>query len=185
VALLTLAEAKAQLNITTSTHDVELQAYIDSTTAVIEQYVGPVENRAVTEVHDVSPRRVATLVLRQAPAVSLTSVVAVLTGGTSYAVADLDLDGATGVVRRKDGGWLAGPLRITYTAGRGSVPATINLAARILIQHLWRTQQGPGRPGLGGGDDYAVTEPVAGYGYAIPNRALELLEAYRLPPGVA
>jgi hypothetical protein len=32
--------------------------------------------------------------------------------------------------------------------------------------------------------DFDVTEPVVGFGYAIPNRALQLLEPYRLPPGV-
>jgi hypothetical protein len=56
-------------------------------------------------------------------------------------------------------------------------------ASRIILQHLWRTRQGPARP-TRGGDDYSVTEPIAGFGYAIPNRALQLLEPYRLPPGV-
>lgn len=182
MALLTLAEAKAQLDLTTTSDDVELQAYIDGLTDAIERHVGPVENREVTETHDVG--MVRQLVLLQTPVVSLTTVAAVLTSGTSYEVADLDLDGTTGVVRRLDGCALRGPLRVTYTAGRGTVPATINLAARIMLQHLWRTQYGAAR-GAVGGDDFAVSEPVTGWGYAIPNRVLQLLEPYKIPPGVA
>ncbi len=186
MALLTLAEAKAQLDIETSTSDTELQAYVDGVTMAIEAHVGPVENRSVTETHDIPACGAGVLVLRQTPAVSLTSVAPILTNGTGYDVTGLDLDGATGLVRRLDGGRLYGPLRFTYTAGRGSVPATINLAARIMIQHLWRTQYGASRglSGVGGGDDFNVTEPVAGWGYAIPNRVLQLLEPYKRAPAV-
>jgi hypothetical protein len=186
VALLTLAEAKAQLDIDGTSSDTELQAYVDGVTAAIEAHVGPVENRAVTETHDLPSCGARMLVLRQTPAVSLTSVTAVLDGGSGYDVADLDLDGDIGTVRRTDGGRLYGPLRITYTAGRGTVPATINLAARIMVQHLWRTQYGASRglSSIGGGDDFSVNEPVAGWGYAIPNRVLQLLEPYKLGPAV-
>ncbi|WP_416983551.1 head-tail connector protein [Streptomyces sp. T028] len=186
MALLTLAEAKTQLDITGTSSDTELQAYVDGVTAAIEAHVGPVENRSVTEVHDLPSCGARTLVLRQTPAVSLTSVAAVLTGGSGYAVADLDLDGETGTVRRLNGWRLYGPLRFVYVAGRGTVPATLNLAARIMVQHLWRTQYGASRglSSIGGGDDFSVNEPVAGWGYAIPNRVLQLLEPYKLPPAV-
>jgi hypothetical protein len=82
------------------------------------------------------------------------------------------------------GGTVAGPLRVTYVAGRRIVPAAITAAAKIILQHLWRTQQGPGRPQRGV-DDFDVTEPIPGLGYAIPNRAVQLLEPYKQPPGVA
>lgn len=183
MALLTLAEAKAQLDIDTTTHDTELQAYIDSLTAVIERFVGPVENRSVSEVIE---GRGITLCLSHVPVVSLTSVVPVLTGGQAISVGDLHLDGKTGVVRRLDGSTFYGGMwNWTYTAGRGSVPATINLAARMLLQHLWRTQYGAARGMVGGGDDYSVTEPIPGFGYAVPNRVLQLLEPFKVPPGVA
>jgi len=185
MALLTLAEAKAQLDIETTTSDVELQAYIDSLTAVIERHVGPVENRTVTElVHG----RGTALALSQAPAVSLTSLTPRLAGGTAIGVDEVFLDGDSGTVYRVDGGsFVGGPWTAVYEAGRGGVPATINLAARILLQHLWRTQYGASRglSGVGGGDDYSVTEPIPGWGYAIPNRVLQLLEPYKVPPGVA
>ncbi|WP_159066326.1 head-tail connector protein [Streptomyces hygroscopicus] len=184
MALLSLDEAKAQLDIDSGRYDVELQAYIDSLTAVIERYVGPVENREVTET--VNGR--ATLCLTQVPVVSLASLTPVLSGGRAIAVSDVAVDAPTGVVRRLDGGaFSGGPWTAVYTAGRGTVLPTINLAARMLLQHLWRTQYGASRGlgSIGGSDDFAVTEPIPGFGYAVPNRVLQLLEPYRLPPGVA
>lgn len=183
--LLTLEDAKAQLDIDTESHDVELRAYIEGLTSAIEAHVGPVENRAVTETVDSRGPRMA---LMQVPVVSLTSLTPVLTGGLALDVTALHVDGTTGVVRRRDGAYFyGGPWTALYTAGRGEVPATINLAARILLQHLWRTQYGASRglSGIGGGDDYSVTEPAPGWGYAIPNRVLQLLEPYKAPPGVA
>lgn len=179
--ILSLADAKKHLNKTGTTDDDEIRSWVESITAGIEGLCGPVIVRTVTERHE--GRRVPLICLRHTPILSVTSVVAILTGGTTYTVADLDIDTETGVVQRKDGGTLTGPLRVTYSAGRRIVPAAISSAARIILQHLWRTQQGPGRPQLGTGD-FDVTEPIAGFGYAIPNRALQLLEPYRLPPGV-
>ncbi|MBU8549790.1 phage gp6-like head-tail connector protein [Streptomyces sp. Babs14] len=185
MALLTLAEAKAQLNITSDADDTELTAYIEAVGPVIERFVGPVEPQEVVETHDVPRDGGRVLVLRRLPVMSLTSVVPVLAGGPAYDVGTLVLDGDTGVVQRVDGGWLRGPLRVTYQAGRANVPATINLAARMLVQHLWRTQNAGRGPVLAGGDDFSVSEPVPGFGYAVPNRVLQLLEPFRLPPGVA
>ena len=185
MALLTLADAKAQLDIETSTHDTELQVYIDAMTAVIERHVGPVENRVVTET--VSGRG-TTLCLLQVPVVSLTSLTPIVLGGLPLTTADVVVDNELGVIRRVNGSvFYGGPWTAVYTAGRGSVPPTIKLAALILLQHLWRTQYGASRglSGIGGGEDYSVTEPIPGWGYAIPNRVLQLLEAYKAPPGVA
>ncbi|MER7814080.1 head-tail connector protein [Streptomyces sp. NPDC096153] len=181
MALLTLAEAKAQLDIDSTAHDTELQAYVDAVTPVIERITGPVENRTVTE--QVNSRS-NLLALSQAPVVSLTSLTPLLAGGQAVDVGDLVLDGEAGVVRRVDGGSFAGgPWTAVYVAGRGTVSPTINLAARILVQHLWRTQYGPARGG--GSDDYDVNEPAPGWGYAVPNRVLQLLEPFKAPPGVA
>ncbi|WP_438478962.1 head-tail connector protein [Streptomyces asiaticus] len=188
MALLTLDEAKAQLNITTTTHDEELQAYIDSITAMVEWYVGPVEPREVTETVN---GRGPTLALSQIPVMSLTSLTPLLLGGLALDVSDLVVDNEQGIIRRKIGDafyggvFYGGPWTAAYTAGRSSIPPTLNLAGRMLVQHLWRTQQGPGRPGLGGADDFDPAQPVPGFGYAVPNRVLQLLQPYRLPPGVA
>ncbi|MFJ2568176.1 hypothetical protein ACIO02_35525 [Streptomyces sp. NPDC087568] len=184
MALITLDDAKAQLDITSDVHDDELQGYVDALTPVIEGIVGPIENRTVTET--VGGRGPA-LCLAHTPVVELTSVTA-LAGGTALDVARLHLDGAAGTIRRLDGGYFDGrQWTVVYTAGRGDVPPTIRLAALILLQHLWRTQYGASRGlgSIGGGDDYAVTEPVPGFGYAVPNRVLQLLEPFKSGPGVA
>ncbi|MFE2132238.1 hypothetical protein ACFW9X_03165 [Streptomyces sp. NPDC059466] len=185
MALITLDEAKRQLDIDTNASDVELQVYVDALTPAIERHVGPVENRAVTETVD---GRGPTICVTQVPVVSLTSLTPILAGGLTLATGDVVIDGDSGVIRRLNGGRFAGgPWTVVYTAGRVTVPPTIKLAALILLQHLWRTQYGASRglSSIGGGDDYNVTEPVAGWGYAIPNRVLELLEPYKVPPGVA
>ncbi|WP_069885274.1 phage gp6-like head-tail connector protein [Streptomyces luteocolor] len=185
MGIITLAEAKAQLDIESTVHDTELQAYIDGMTAPIENLVGVVEPREVTETVDGTG---TTLCLLKVPALALVSITPQLTGGAALDVAQLHLDGATGIVRRLTGGrFYGGPWTARYTVGRTEDAATIKLAARILIQHLWRTQYGASRGlmGVGGGDDYSVTEPIPGFGYAVPNRVLELLEPYKLPPGVA
>lgn len=185
MALITLDDAKAQLGLTTSSNDAELQGYINALTAVVEGIVGPVENRTVTET--VNGRGPA-LSLLQRPVVALTSVTPQLSGGTTLDVAQLYVDGATGIVQRLDGAhFYGGPWTVVYTAGRGTVPPTIRLAALILLQHLWRTQYGASRglASIGGGDDFSVTEPVPGFGYAVPNRVLQLLEPFKSGPGVA
>lgn len=188
MALLTLEEAKAQLNLTTSIDDTELQTYVDAVTAVIEEYIGPVEPREVTEQHDAEGGR-RVLVLRTTPVLSLTSLEPLLDGGVSYPVDGLVLDPDTGEVRRRNRSCFYGLLLATLQAGRAGVPPippTINLAGRMLVQHLWRTQH-PARSGgiAGGGEDFSVGQPIPGFGYAVPNRVLELLAPYRLPPGVA
>ncbi|WP_326780430.1 phage gp6-like head-tail connector protein [Streptomyces longwoodensis] len=185
MALLTLADAKAQLNLTSDAEDAELQVYVEAVTEVVEFFIGPVEPRQVTEQHDAGGGR-PVLVLRTSPVLSVTSVGPVLTGGVTYPVDGLAVDPLTGQVRRRDGGWFCGLLEVVVQAGRASVSPTINLAARMLVQHLWRTQRAGRRGAIaGGGDDYSVSEPIPGLGYAVPYRVLELLQPYRLPPGVA
>lgn len=181
MALLTLAQAKAQLDIETTADDEELQAYIDALTAPIERYVGPVETREFTETLE---GKGSSVCLTHIPAVALVSITPTLTSGGPLDLSTVVLDPAPGIVRHKAGTFTGVLWTVTYTAGRGSIPATINLAARMLLQHLWRTQYGSARGG-GGADDYSVTEPVPGFGYAVPNRVLELLEAFKASPGVA
>lgn len=184
--ILSLADAKRHLKISTTTHDAQLREWLESTTESVEAYTGVGPRRTVTEDHEIPPSGARMLALRRTPVISVTSAVGILTDGSSYETADLDVNSSTGILRRLDGGRLHGPLRITYVAGRQQIPASLTAASRIILQHLWRTQYGNSRAAgaLGGADDYAVTEPVPGFGYAIPNRALQLMEPYRLGPEV-
>lgn len=185
MALLTLEEAKQQLDIDSGAHDGELQMYIDALDPVIEGYIGVVTPRTVTEeIEGWGP----TLAVLHPPVLTVTSLVGLVAGGAGYTADTLQVNGPAGIIRRADGGvFSGGPFTVTYTAGRAEVPATVKLAAAILLQHLWRTQYGAARglSAVGGGDDFAVTEPIPGFGYAVPNRVLQLLESFKQPPGVA
>ncbi|MFJ6905606.1 head-tail connector protein [Streptomyces griseoluteus] len=182
--LVTLDEAKRQLDITGTSHDLELQLYVDSLDSVIEGYVGVVEQREVTEVITGGGAGLSVL---HPPLVSVSSLAGGPPAGSiTYPVDTLAVDGPAGIISRLDGcGFLAGRYTVTYTAGRPEVPPTVKLAALILLQHLWRTQYGASRVPVGGADDWSVSDPVPGFGYAVPNRVLQLLEPFKLPPGVA
>jgi hypothetical protein len=184
-AILSLADAKQHLNLKSSTEDDdEVRYWNNVTTRAIEFYTGPIVPRSITEEHTV--RSAATVVLLNTPVQEVTAVESLMTGGATYDVADLAVDGSTGEVYRPGGGRLSGRLRFTYRAGRTTIRENIPAAGRIILQHLWRTQRAGRRGGVaGGGQDYSVTEPIPGIGYAVPNRALELLAPDRLPPEVA
>ncbi|WP_404974889.1 hypothetical protein [[Kitasatospora] papulosa] len=179
--LVTLEQVRDQLDDQSTDNAVELGIYIDAATELIEKLIGPVVTREFTEKVNARGTRLA---LTKMPVVQVTSFAPIQAGGTAVEVDEIDLDGEAGVVTRLDGGaFYGGPWRITYTAGRGAtVPPSIQLAALLLIQHLWRTKFGAAR-GQGSADDYSVNEPVPGFGYAVPNRVLELL-GYT-PPGIA
>ncbi|MET8478163.1 hypothetical protein ABZV68_13270 [Streptomyces clavifer] len=181
--LVTLEQVRTQIDDHSTDNSVELGLYIDAATEAVERFTGPVLNRVVTEKVAARGTRLA---LSQVPVVELASIAPVLTGGLAVEVAELDLDGDTGVVTRLDGGqFYGGPWRVTYTAGRGdTVPPTIQLAALLLIHHLWRTKYGAARA-QGSQDDFSVTEQIPGFGYAVPYRVLTLLEPYQQPPGIA
>lgn len=179
--ILSLANAKAQLNITSNRSDDEIRGWLESVTDLVAQFTGITVRRSFTDLITLPPSGARAFVLKHSPVISLTSV-----DGDTGAVASLDVDSATGVVRPVSGGLVSGSFRVTYSAGRAEIPAPIRGAALIILQHLWRTQRNASRgPVPGGGSDFSVSEPIPGLGYAIPNRALQLMEPYRLPPGVA
>lgn len=181
-AIMSLATGRRHLKKTDTEDDDEIRDWIEACTRAVEQFVGPVVVRTVTETLRFTTGR--SVAVTHIPALAITSVTQLRTGGPAYTVDELVLDPDTGLIEAADGGVLYGPLLITYRVGRLIVSANIRSAAKIILQHLWRTRQGPGRPQRGT-DDYDVTEPIPGLGFAIPNRAVQLLDPDRLPPGVA
>lgn len=174
MALLTLAQLKAATNIGGTASDAELQMYVDAVPPVVEALLGgPVEQRTVTETVEVSDGGRA-LLLGQRFAVSVTSITA---NGTTVSTSDAVI-AAGNVIRRKGGfsfAYTADPVVAVYEAGIaavGSAPAAATLASAFIAAHMWRTQRGG--PGAGPTSDEFVT-PLPGLGYAVPNRALELL----------
>lgn len=173
-----LKGAKKQLNIDPEDHDddEEIEDFLRSVTAICERSAGSLGRTVQVEEH----RGGYAFVLAHPPALSITSVTAAGPGVVDQQVADLHLDGQSGIVRRLDGGWMGGPYQVTYIAGRTDIPPNVSQAGKILLQHLWDTQRGQmGGVRVGGSDE--VYDPR--FAFSVPRRVLELLgETY---PGFA
>lgn len=177
--LVTLAEAKAHLNKSgaSTVDDVELQMYITAATEQVEAACGPTTQTIVTETILTDHN---TLLLTTRPVLSVQSVSA---GGVPIAMWVPDV--ASGVITLQSAIPLANglptPAVVTYTAGRTSVPASLKLAALIIIGHLWKTQRG-GNAGQRGG---TPEELIMLAGFAVPNRAAELMTPFYTLEGFA
>lgn len=176
MALLSLAEAKAALNITTSTHDAELEDYIDGAIAAVEFICGGVTSVATTEV----VRACGAIPLGTTPVISLTSVTGDMVGARD--ITELRVNTSSGVVRAK-ANYLPiaeDTYTVVYASGRASAPAAMKQAAKIILKHQWSTQRGPAarRPTSDEGSF------VPGLGYAVPNAALQMLAPYDRGPAV-
>lgn len=176
--VLSLADLKTQLGIsaTDTSRDGELALYAATAVQVIEDLIGgPFLNRTVVETVYPSDAGRA-LVLSTQGLISVQGITD-MQSGAALSVAALTVDPVARVIRQKS--WIpfywTGPFLVTCTAGQGTaVPPVVNLAARIIGQHLWVTRSGPAtRPGLGG-EDIVITSA----GYAVPRRAAQLLAGY-------
>jgi hypothetical protein len=179
-SIVSLAEARAHLNMgpTETADDDELRSFVAAATRAVERALGrKVVRRTVTDRFFFSgPEQ--QLLLRNVPVLSLTSAVSA-DGATTWNVADLRPDVESGYVTVVSGPALTGIVDFTYQVGMVVVPDDYRLAAKIIIQHLWETQRGTMGVQLGGDDEHYM----AGRGFAIPRRALELLDTQL--PGVA
>lgn len=167
MAVLSLADAKTHLNITTTDHDSELTAVIDAAEAVIADRCGPLESTAKTE-------RLTSidgdLVLSTIPAISLTSVTQV--NGDALTLSDLYLYPESGVVTGVNSSGVK--YTVVYAAGRSTCPDSLLLAVKELVRHIWSTQRGSTRrPGSTASDHTSNTLP--GAAYLLPFRVSELI----------
>jgi hypothetical protein len=180
--IVSLGDVKRHLNKSAddTSDDEELREFIEAATAVIEEHrAETVVRRTVVEDMQVSCALVVQLSM--SPVQSLTSV-ATVDGATTWDVADLHVN-PHGVVTVLSGPPLQGLVRFIVVAGYTVIPANYTLAAKIIVGHLWETQQQPGLGPQGPfGADNQFISPT-GRGFAIPNRAVELLG--RRPPLVA
>lgn len=167
----TLDELKSHLNTTNASDDVELDLHRSAAEEQVQSLIGPVLQRLVVET---STTRYGAALLKVMPIVEVASV--------EYAGAALTgwLPGlSTGLVT----GLPTGDVTVTYTAGRTSCPDSVRLATLIIAGHLWETQRGRSqRPGMLGPESDGV---VTLAGFAVPNRAADLLTPYLVVPGVA
>lgn len=183
MSLPTVDDLKPYLNKTSNADDAELTDMLDAAVDIAEGVVGPLTSETVTETH--YGLSSAVLVLRRAPALALTSVSGRVYPGalqTSYLLTDYTLDPDTGIVRLANGYRFAGDYTVTYSAGRTTLPAAVRLAILIIAGHLWETQRGVAPTPLQQQDAFG---PPPTAGYALPNRAQELLAPYARGPRVA
>lgn len=169
--IISLADAKAEMNHISNVNDDELRLYIAATTEVVEEIVGRVLVATITETFDGG--KSAVLLSERASAVTSVTVGGVAT--TNY-VANLDAGivhaGSTSSMSTFTDG--RQNVAVTYTAGASSIDPNIVLAARIIAAHLYQVGQ-QGRRGRNSNDDVTVLSS----GYAVPSRAVELCRGSR------
>jgi hypothetical protein len=178
----TLDEFKQHINIGDRGNDGELSKHLDAAVGTVEGIVGPLSVQSFTETHYglFSPY----VVLRKPRVVAVTDVQMLAPtwlAAFPYLAADYQLDSELGVLRLLNGRRFQGDVTVTYTAGFTSEPAAVRLATLIVAAHLWETKRGAAPLPMAGGGD--VTTP--GLGYAIPNRARDLLVDYAVSVTVA
>lgn len=174
--LVSLADFKLHLNITSTTNDEELRRMLLSASDLAERVTGRIFRlTAFTESHDGGTGVVA---LRRLPVVSITSVTE---SGTAVAASGYTLDADSGLLFRGSSTspwcWMDGQrnVAVTYVAGEGDPPQTAYDLVLELGRHMWRTQRGGAASSLNG-DEY-----VPGAAYALTYRARELADSLRLP----
>ena len=171
-----LPEAKRKLRIPAATtqHDEDLRRYCAAATRAVERYLRQVVvRRTVTELVDV-PYGARRVFLESAPIISVTSITRVDAAGSwSPSVVRVDPDGWFDIIG--GGPSICGLVEVVLVAGYQQIPDEILQAAEYIVQHLFEVQQqsGLGRSTNPFGSDTDATP--SGLGYAIPNRAVELL----------
>jgi hypothetical protein len=172
--LVSLADLKRHLNITTTTYDDELRAFGMVAADLVEGHCNRYwRRRTVVDTFDAGGEAVN---LTHTPVLSVTSVVAreVAVSTQNYRVNLL-----TGRLRYR-WGFFPGDyedLVVTYVAGATTVPPVVQQAALETTRHLWQTQRGAmGARNALAGDEFGA----AGMSYSLPRRVSELLASVRV-----
>jgi hypothetical protein len=183
-SIISLSDAKRRLRLDASdtSFDDDVRLYLEAITGVVEKLAGCC---VVIEVTD--RVRAGGLMVelyhwpvyqpadQQYPLISMTPV---LTYGLVYDLSLLTVntaEGAPGNYVRHTAGlpFIYGPYDFAYTVGRPVIPANIILATSIILRHQWGLERAGDPRGLAAPDDDVTLQ----YGFAIPNRALEILDA--------
>ena len=185
-AMVSLADAKAQLNMDPAIHDDddELRDFIAAATGAAEAYKHEViVRRTVTDTLDLSSQggygygwgyglRRQKFWLRSVPVISLTSVVA-WDGSVTWDVTQMRA-APSGLVKVMGGMPVSGLADVTYLAGYQVISANYKRGALVILQHLWETQRGPGTAASGViGSEEHWRQP--GEFFSVPDKAKELM----------
>jgi len=177
----TLADLKAHLNVTSTSQDAELVRFLDAAVGTVENIVGPLASRSVTEIHE---RASDVIVLRQRPVQSVTSVAPYGWAGAGVPVVATTyrLDGPTGLLYLQYA--TSAPVQVTYVAGYATVPEAISTAVLVVAGRLYETQRG-NAPSALPASDFDPNAFGTGGLPLLPPLAVTLLEPYRRGPTVA
>lgn len=169
-SLMSLADARAHLNLVSTSDDEEVRNFVAAASRIVESYVGATVVRSYTETLE------GPAMLMYSPVIEVESIAA-LYGSTAVTADDIEADDAGRLVRTDNGSQLWGTYRVTYRAGRTDIPANWVRAVGIILQHMWQTQRGvdPRRAPMATTDEYQPQD-AAGRHFSIPRRAVELLE---------
>ena len=180
-ALTTVATCKTQLDIQSSdtSQDALLERFINSASEQVERYCGrKFALRSFVEVRDGT--RSNEMLLENWPVVSVTSVhvdTSRAFGAESLLLASEYGVQAPNILRRHDAFWPRGSMvvRVEYTAGYATIPADLEDACVMLVEHRYRMKNDRrlGRTSSGKqGESISYTETW-------PQEVLDLLEPYR------
>lgn len=206
--IVTLADVRAHLRYPAADtlDDPAIQGFISAADEVIKREVGHVIPQMFNESYDGGD---TTICLANVPVLSVQDVtegwgwinydlayVQVNTiPATNMFAYSLDVP-ETGEITRRSTGNVAIPfmrgdsnIAVTYTAGRGSIPGNVRLAALELIAHWWQNSQQRG----GGGSqseysydstnvDFTRTTGYSAINQGVPYRIIELLKPHRRQP---
>lgn len=186
--IFSLSDAKLMLNepAGVTANDRKISQYIRTTTGFLEKFCGSIIVQQVTERHTAG----GTYIMLNKPPVfqpstqtyPVIALTPVLTYGLTYDLSLLTVDFKRGEMRHKSGlPFIYGPYDVTYTVGRPVIQEEILTGGEIILKHLWEVERGgSGRVGGYGADDTTTM-----WGFAVPNRALEILEPQRTAAGIA
>jgi len=152
--VISLDEAKAYLNVTSTTGDEEIRGFILAATDIAERLTSrQLRRRSFVESYSVSGSGFS---LSAQPVISVTTVVE---DGVTLTATDYVIDVRVGVIYRGTTTsplyWAAGVdnVVVTYVAGESTPSPTAQLLVKELTRHLWRTQRGASPMSMGGGND--------------------------------
>jgi hypothetical protein len=165
-------EFKKHLNRTDVGDDPELRTYLEAATDWVERRIGgPVSVQTFIELIPLSGWWI---IPAYRPLVSVTSLTPEL--GAALDSSTYVVDALRGAIRIRWGassGWHT----LVYKAGLAVIPERVKLAGLIVAAHLWQVQNGGGGMPFPGDSDV----PQFGQGFAVPNRAKELLSVDTIP----
>lgn len=185
--VITLEDTRRELRLNSAAFDDTLDLLISAVSERLDELCGPIVVRTVTESHQGGTGRI---LLRQTPVASVTTVreftgtveqVLVAETNATKSSNDFYLDGTTGILYRRTGGYAtwfpggAGNVVVEYVAGRfattADVTAKFRMAARIMVKHFWRYEAGSGSQAFGANDEGLGAIAT----FAVPRSVLELL----------